>query len=90
MSVCYSEYLSSEVSDRIYDVVERNLGRQQDIDIGRKRRRRRRQETRIMWQGDDDEDTGGHEDHEDEPYACVKVMSTYWTYLNFVYGIVIP
>ena len=77
------------MSDRIYDVVERNLGRQQDIEIGRKRRRR--QETRIMWQGDgdDDVDTGGHEDHEDEPYACVKVMSTYWTYLNFVYGIVI-
>ena len=67
------------MSDRIYDVVERNLGRQQDIDIGRKRRRRRRQETRIMWQGDDDDDvdTGGHEDHEDEPYACVKVMSTF-------------
>ena len=84
--------MSPQVSDRIYDVVERNLGRQQDIDIGRKRRRRRRQETRIMWQGDDDDDvdTGGHEDHEDEPYACVKVMSTYWTYLNFVYGIVIP
>ena len=78
------------MSDRIYDVVERTLGRQQDIEIGRKRRRR--QETRIMWQGDDDDDvdTGGHEDHEDEPYACVKVMSTYWTYLNFVYGIVIP
>ena len=78
------------MSDRIYDVVERTLGRQQDIEIGRKRRRR--QETRIMWQGDDDDDvdTGGHEDHEDEPYACVKVMSTYWTYSNFVYGIVIP
>ena len=64
-----------QVSDRISDVVERNLGRQEDIDIdieGRKRRGRRH-ESRILWQGDYDDDR--EEDHEHEPYACVKVIS---------------
>ena len=60
-----------QVSDRISDVVERNLGRQQDIDIEGRKRRGGRQESRILWQGDYDD---REEDHEHEPYACVKVI----------------
>ena len=63
------------MSDRIYDAIARNSGRQQDIEIGKKRTGRH--ESRILWQGDydDREANRDYQDHEHEPYACVKVIN---------------